>query len=94
MQQSCKCHEKQCLPTTRSEIEFWNLPENAGPQKSLCPSEVARELQRENWRPLMTDVRRVTALLVEDCLVVVTQFGKPVDPLDAKGHIRISLVQN
>ena len=69
------------------------LAQKRGPQKSLCPSEVARELQPENWRPLMTDVRRATALLVEDGLVVVTQFGNPVDPLDANGHIRISLAQ-
>ena len=62
-----------------------------GPDKSLCPSEVARDLQPEDWRPLMIDVRRVTASLVAEGSVVVTQFGKPVDPLDAKGHIRISL---
>ena len=68
-----------------------SLAKKRGPDKSLCPSEVAEDLQPEDWRPLMTDVRRVTAALVAEGAVVVTQFGNPVDPLDAKGHIRISL---
>ena len=67
------------------------LAQKRGADKSLCPSEVARELQPEDWRPLMSDVRRVTASMVEENLVVVTQFGDRVDPVDAKGHIRISL---
>ena len=64
-----------------------------GPDKSLCPSEVARDLRPEDWRPLMPDVRQSTATLVKEGLVTVTQFGNPVDPLDAKGHIRISIAQ-
>jgi len=64
-----------------------------GPDKSLCPSEVARDLQPEDWRPLMADVRRVAALLVKENAVVVTQFGDFVDPLNVRGHIRISLAR-
>ncbi len=65
-----------------------------GPEKTFCPSEVSRKLNPDDWRPLMADVRRVTALLVQEGLVKVTQFGKKVDPLDAKGHIRISISLN
>ena len=67
------------------------LARKRGPDKSLCPSEVARDLSPEDWRWLMTDVRRVAASLVKEKLVVATQFGNRVDPLDAKGHIRISI---
>ena len=67
------------------------IAEKRGVNKSLCPSEAARDLQPDDWRPLMGEVRRVTASLVKEGLVTATQFGKPVDPLDAKGHIRISL---
>ena len=67
------------------------IAKKRGVNKSLCPSEVARDLHPENWRSLMPEVRRVTALLVQEGEVAVTQFGKPVEPLNAKGHIRISL---
>ena len=67
------------------------IAQKRGVDKSLCPSEVARDLHPEDWRSLMPEVRRVTALLLQEGLVAVTQFGNPVDPLDAKGHIRISL---
>ena len=70
------------------------LAQKRGPDKSLCPSEVAKDLQSEDWRPLMADVRRVTASLIKEGSVTVTQFGKLVDPLNAKGHIRISLSRN
>ena len=67
------------------------IAQKRGVDKSLCPSEVARDLHPEDWRSLMPEVRRVTALLVQEGVVAVTQFGNPVEPLNAKGHIRISL---
>ena len=54
--------------------------------KSFCPSEAARRLS-DDWRPLMGDVRRVAATLP----LVATQKGVPVDPLTAKGPIRMAL---
>lgn len=58
-----------------------------GPGKSFCPSEAARALAAD-WRPLMPDVRRVAAGLP----LGATQRGRPVDPLDATGPIRLSLL--
>ncbi|MEM9583583.1 MAG: DUF3253 domain-containing protein [Pseudomonadota bacterium] len=58
-----------------------------GREKSLCPSEVARGLA-EDWRPLMPEVRRVAAGMTE---VEARQKGAPVDPLVAKGPIRLAL---
>lgn len=93
-------HDKaKNLPTTNSAsvsdekirdsiLKFANA---RGVEKTFCPSEVAKDLKPDNWRPLMAEVRRVVALLLKDGLVAVTQFGHPVDPLDAKGHIRISI---
>jgi len=57
-----------------------------GKNKSFCPSEVARRLA-EDWRPLMPDVRRVAAGLP----LVVTQKGQLVDPISARGPIRLRL---
>ena len=56
-----------------------------GEGRSFCPSEAARRLAAD-WRPLMPDVRRVAATLP----LKATQKGRPVDPLTAKGPIRLS----
>ena len=53
--------------------------------KTFCPSEAARRLAKD-WRPLMPDIRRVATTLP----LSATQKGKPVDPLTAKGPIRLS----
>ncbi len=51
---------------------------------SFCPSEAARALAAD-WRPLMPDVRRVAA----EIGLRATQKGVPVDPLTARGPIRL-----
>lgn len=57
--------------------------------KSICPSEVARRLQPDDWRPLMPPVREAAARLAEDGLVRVTQGDVEVDVRTARGPIRI-----
>jgi hypothetical protein len=58
-----------------------------GRARSLCPSEVAKALAAD-WRPLMPEVRAVAATLPE---IVATQRGVEVDPLTARGPIRLRL---
>ena len=58
-----------------------------GHGKTLCPSEPARALS-ENWRDLMPDIRRVASKMPE---IEVRQKGLPVDPLSARGPIRLAL---
>ena len=60
------------------------------PDKSICPSEVARALD-DDWRPLMPDVRRVAQDMADRGLVQVTQKGRPVEAQAARGPIRLSL---
>ncbi|MEM9320475.1 MAG: DUF3253 domain-containing protein [Pseudomonadota bacterium] len=54
--------------------------------KTFCPSEAARRLA-DDWRPLMPEIRRVAASLP----LRATQKGVPVDPLIARGPIRLAL---
>ena len=54
--------------------------------RSFCPSEAARRLS-DDWRPLMADVRRVAQGLP----LQATQGGTRVDPVAARGPIRLSL---
>ncbi len=62
-----------------------------GADKSICPSEVARQLGGEEWRSLMPTVRAIAASLAETGAIVITQRGKPVSLKDAKGPIRLRL---
>ena len=73
-------------PTDREITEtLLALAAARGPGKSFCPSEAARALS-DDWRGLMLDIRRVAAGLP----LIATQKGRPVDPLTARGPIRLS----
>jgi hypothetical protein len=66
------------------------------PGASACPSEVARSLSADQWRPLMPAVRRVAATLALQGALVITQRGVVVDPqqvLDGnvRGPLRLRL---
>ena len=57
--------------------------------KTICPSEVARRLAPEQWRPLMPSVREVAARMALEGRLVATQKGEEVDALLARGPIRL-----
>lgn len=71
--------------TIRAALIDLALRRGAG--KSFCPSEVARGLASD-WRPLMPEVRRVAFAMAE---LEVLQSGLPVDPMTARGPIRLRL---
>lgn len=54
--------------------------------KTFCPSEAARAIATD-WRPLMPRIRALATTLP----LVATQKGAPVDPVTAKGPIRLGL---
>ena len=79
------------MPTTRAiERAILALVAERAP-RTVCPSEVARQLDPGGWRPLMPAVRAVAADLVARQRIVATQRGQPVDPLAARGPIRLAL---
>ncbi len=61
------------------------------PGATICPSDAARALARDEtaWRALMPAVREVAATLAASGALRVTQHGKDVDPLAARGPIRL-----
>ena len=65
-----------------------------GPHKTICPSEVARDLGGDAWRDLMPLVRAVGTRLMREGYIQVTQKGQAVDPETAKGPIRYRLLSN
>lgn len=62
-----------------------------GPEKSTCPSEIARMLFPDDWRKHMKDVRDVAIDLHIKGEVVITQKGTPIDVNHIKGPIRIKI---
>ena len=56
---------------------------------TICPSEAARAVGGDQWRPLMEPARAAARRLVARGLVEITQGGSVVDPSTAKGPIRI-----
>ncbi|MBM7415103.1 hypothetical protein JOE30_003362 [Rhodococcus sp. PvP016] len=58
-------------------------------ESSICPSDVARAVAPDDWRPLMEPVRRAARRLVAAGEAQITQGGNVVDPSTAKGPIRI-----
>jgi hypothetical protein len=65
------------------------------PGKTICPSEAAKQIaaadSAHEWRTLMEPARAAARHLVALGRVVITQHGRPVDPVTAKGPIRLRL---
>jgi hypothetical protein len=59
---------------------------------TICPSEAARVVAAEEWRPLMEPARAAARRLVVAGEVEITQAGRVVDPSTARGPIRIRRV--
>lgn len=64
----------------------------AGPGKSIDPSEPARALAGEaQWQRLLPLVRRAAVALAREGRLVIYRKGKPVDPDDFRGVYRLGL---
>ncbi|MBL4677513.1 MAG: DUF3253 domain-containing protein [Mucilaginibacter sp.] len=62
------------------------------PNKTVCPSEVARAMFPDNWRKHMDEVRTVAIELQKAGEVIITQKGKLVDVDHIKGPVRIKFI--
>lgn len=58
---------------------------------TICPSDVARDVAPDDWRPLMEPVREAAQRLVGRGEVEITQQGEVVDLATVRGPIRIRL---
>lgn len=56
---------------------------------TVCPSEAARAVRPEDWRPLMERARRAARRLVAEGRAEILQGGRVVDPSTARGPIRV-----
>jgi Protein of unknown function (DUF3253) len=60
---------------------------------TICPSEAARAVAPDDWRPLMEPAREAAAELADEGRVEVLQGGREVEPRRARGPVRLRLVR-
>ena len=65
-------------------------PKNVG-GKSIEPSDVAKELQPEQWQRMLPKVRATALGLMRQGKLTITKKGKPVDPANFRGVIRLRM---
>jgi len=63
-----------------------------GPDKTICPSDVARVLFPANWRRQMDAVRNEAIALHKNKQVLITQRGRAIDTAHIHGPIRIKII--
>ncbi|MEO1652743.1 MAG: DUF3253 domain-containing protein [Bacteroidota bacterium] len=77
----------ELYPEIRNLIR--ELLKQRGPNKSICPSEVARKLDTEHWRERMDEVRQVGKIMALEGEIIITQKTQMIDPkAGGKGAIR------
>jgi len=57
-----------------------NLCKKRGPEKTICPSEVARNLFPSDWRRHMDEVRREARTLAARGDILITRGSNLLDP--------------
>ena len=77
----------------RAEAAMRALTRRRGPDKTICPSEVARIVASPDWRPVMELVRSVGRRLAAEGQIVVTKGGRAVDAETVTGPIRYRITE-
>lgn len=90
-----RMHAETVTPDVLRE-EILRQTGERGPERSICPSEVARALAPDeaDWRPLMSRVRSAALALAREGQVEVLRKGKPADPAqEIRGVIRLRIAR-
>lgn len=69
--------------------EILRQVEARGDDKSICPSEVARGLAPDDWRKLMSAVRRAAVRLSQAGRLDILRKGRVVSAAEMHGVIRL-----
>lgn len=84
------CRRAKIGPTDSAlEAAILDLLSRRGAGATICPSEAARAVAPDDWKPLMEPARRAARRLVARGEIDITQGGRVVDPSTAKGPIRL-----
>lgn len=75
----------------RLRAQVMVLVEERGEGKTICPSEVARAVRPDDWRPLMKKVRQAAIRLADEGQISIYRKGKPIPTDQVRGVIRLGL---
>ena len=81
-------------PDAALEQALRTLLDTRADDASVCPSEAARAVAPEDWRPLMPAARAAAGRLAAAGEVEVTQGGEVVDVTTARGPVRVRRPRN
>jgi hypothetical protein len=91
---ACRSHKPSDVDHAL-EAAILGLLSQRGRDKTICPSEAAKEVggrdTRRDWESLMEPARAAARRLVASGKIVITQHSQIVDPSTAKGPIRLRL---
>lgn len=88
------CRRAGLSPTDRElEATVLRLLDARAGGATICPSEAARAVGGDDWRPLMEPARAAARRLVAAGEAEITQGGSVVDPSTARGPIRVRRVR-
>jgi hypothetical protein len=76
--------------TTKIRKRILELTEEVAAGKTICPSEVARDLWPDDWRSHMEEVRDVASELQSEGKIEISQKGEVVTP-PFTGPIRLKI---
>lgn len=79
----------RCMDS-RAATEILRQTTEAGPTRSVSPTDIARALATE-WHAQLSAVRRAAIRLAEAGRIDILRKGKPVPPATVKGVIRLRL---
>jgi hypothetical protein len=74
------------------EAAILRLTAERGPDKSICPTDVARAVMPgpgDAWRQKLSAVRRAAERLAQTGQIEILRKGKLVEPVGVKGVIRL-----
>ena len=77
---------------TQIEAAILRLTAERGPEKSICPTDVARALdagEGDGWQRHLTAIRKAAVRLALAGRIEILRKGKPVAPEDMRGVIRL-----
>ena len=75
---------------SRAAVEILRQTTEAGPTRSVNPTDIARALAPE-WHGQLNAVRRAAIRLAEAGRIDILRKGKPVAPAAVKGVIRLRI---
>ncbi len=82
---------KRTIPDAEIEAAIRALLAEAGPGRSIDPAQAAERVAGPEWRSLSARVRRIAAAMMKRDELAIVRKGRPVDPDDFRGVVRLRL---